>query len=56
MTFTPDECTPPEVCAREDCGNPHRCVCPADQPCQWPLLAANVPEMPEDLEMPERGL
>ena len=54
--FTPDESTPPEVSARDDCGNPHRCICQADEPCQWPLLDANTPAPREDVEMPERGV
>lgn len=55
MTFE-DISTPPDVSTREDCGNPHRCVCQVDQPCQWPLLIARVPGVREDLEMPERGI
>lgn len=48
--------SPPEVSTREDCGNPHRCICHDDSPCQWPLLKGNMPVAREDLEMPERGM
>ena len=32
----------PTVSDREDCGNPHGCICPAEEACQWPKLA-NLP-------------
>lgn len=53
--MTEDLSTPPETSDREDCGNPHGCICQADEPCMWPRLAANVPKAREDLEMPEHG-
>lgn len=46
----------PVFSTREDCGNPHGCICPADETCQWPKLAAGIPQPREELEMPERGL
>jgi hypothetical protein len=50
-----DDTFPPVMSDREGCGKPHGCVCQADEACQWPKLAANIPTPREDLEMPERG-
>lgn len=45
----------PVLSDREDCGNPHGCICPADEACQWPKLA-NLPKPDRaEEEMPPRG-
>lgn len=46
--MTDNDTAPPVVSAREDCKQPHGCVCPDSEPCHFDALQRNAPEAEPD--------